>query len=332
MARKLKGKGLSGKGLKGALARQVVKEKIQKQISKASDAQKEQKLNKQKQIKSGGGKSKGQAKQNQIQIQKQHKGLIPFDYDNKLLLIGEGDFSFAVSIVQENLIQPTNLIATSYDSLDELKEKYPNIEDNLTILKDEGVKVFHNIDATNLVKDLKLIPNSKQKKSKVPHNQLFIDKANLDFIMFNFPHTGRGMKDVDRNIRDHQKLVLEYFKSCKEVFDIVNNDSKNDFAGYVAGDNKNTKEGKIILSLFEGEPYNSWNIKILARTHDYKVERSGRFDWSLFPQYHHRRTNSTRDTTKPAAERDARIYIFDKFKPKDGDSKKNDDDSDSDSD
>jgi len=33
----------------------------------------------------------------------------------------------------------------------------------------------------------------------------------------------------------------------------------------------------------------------------------------MFPEYHHRRTNSTKDTTKPASERDARIYIFEEW-------------------
>jgi len=74
--------------------------------------------------------------------------------------------------------------------------------------------------------------------------------------------------------------------------------------------------------LFEGEPYNSWNIKILGRSENYKVERSGKFGWQLFPDYHHRRTNSVRDTTKPAAERDARIYIFEQFTKKEEDEKK----------
>ena len=119
--------------------------------------------------------------------------------------------------------------ATSYDSYDELVAKYPNVEDTVKLLIESGVKVIHEVDALNMVASLKLTPTPKLKKAKV---ELFADHANLDYIMFNFPHTGRGMKDVDRNIRDHQQLVLGYFKSCNQVFDIVNNQIKDDFAGY----------------------------------------------------------------------------------------------------
>lgn len=43
------------------------------------------------------------------------------------------------------------------------------------------------------------------------------------------------------------------------------------------------------------------------------LSRSSKFQWENFPGYHHRRTNSEQDTTKPAKERDARFYIFSKY-------------------
>ncbi|EGW31672.1 uncharacterized protein SPAPADRAFT_56474 [Spathaspora passalidarum NRRL Y-27907] len=312
MVRKLKGKNLQGKGLKGALARHQVSDNLQKKLQKNAEITKENQLNKAKSIK------KVPKKHNQPQ---QVKGLMPFTVDDRVLLIGEGDFSFAKSLIVQNFIQPQNLIATSYDSVEELNQKYPNVQSTLDELTEEGVKLIHEVDTTNLPQCLKLIANSKTKKSgKTP--SLFDDRSQLNYIMFNFPHTGKGIKDVDRNIREHQKLILEYFKNCKQVFDIVNDTSKNDFAGYSV-----PTEGKIILSTFEGEPYNSWGIKIIGKSQDYKVERSGKFDWAMFPEYHHRRTNSTRDTTKPAEERNARIYVFEKFKKKQEQTK---DDSDSD--
>lgn len=135
------------------------------------------------------------------------------------------------------------------------------------------------------------------------------------------------MKDMDRNIKDHQQLVLGYFQACKHLFKMVNDESNSSFGGY----NFNSVTGKIVLSLFEGEPYNSWTVKILAKSEDYKVEKSGRFEWSMFPEYHHKRTNSgVRDTTKPAAERDARIYIFEPFIKNKKQIKKDESDSDSD--
>lgn len=298
MGRKLKGRQIVGRGLKGALQHHFVKEKFQQDRQNALTREKERKENKTKTIK-GGGKQKKQQKP------QQHKTFIPFESSDTLLLVGEGDFSFACSIVRQSLINPANLISTSYDSKEELLEKYPNVQENLNYLEEEGVKVLNDVDATNMVQTLKLPTNAK--KGSVG---LFSPRKKLNYIMFNFPHTGRGMKDMDRNVRDHQKLVLGYFKSCKQLLSSVNDDTKNVLGGNDAIQPNNTQ--KIILSLFEGEPYISWGVKALARSEDFRVERSGAFNWSAFEGYHHKRTNGIRDTTKPAAERDARIYVFDK--------------------
>lgn len=310
MARKLKGKNVGKKGLKGALARHVVMEDVKKKNQKSLEATIENKKLKDKSIK---------GKHNKQKVQSSQKSLIPFLFDDKVLLVGEGDFSYAVSIVKQNYINPSNLIATSFDSYEELIEKYKGVEEKLEFLKAEGVKVLHEVDAT------KLVPSFKLDTKKGKANSMF-KHSNLNYIMFNFPHTGRGMKDMERNIKDHQKLVLGYFESCKELLNIVNDESNSDFSGYGV----NNVNGKIVLSLFEGEPYNSWSVKILARSINYKVERSGKFDWTAFPEYHHKRTTSgVRDTTKPAAERDARIYIFEEFVKKEN-KKKDDSDDDSD--
>ena len=79
------------------------------------------------------------------------------------------------------------------------------------------------------------------------------------------------------------------------------------------------------------DSYDSWQIKTLAKTTGWKIERSNKFQWENYPGYSHKRTNSEQDTTKPAAERDARTYILEIFnKHKHSKSKKNQKDSDSD--
>lgn len=319
MGRKLKGKSIQSKGLKGALVRHQTREQNQAKLIKNDEITNENKINKIKSMKTSK-RSKLNNKKKQFE---KSNGLMPFNIDDKVLLIGEGDFSFAKSLIYQNFLNPENLIATSFDSIDELNLKYPNVEEILNELKDLGVKIMHQVDATNLPMTLKLILNSKQKKSNKKINLFDNDNTNnnnnndndngMNYIMFNFPHTGKGIKDQDRNIRDHQQLILNFFKNCKQVFELVNLNHDDNLSGY----NMNKTNGKIIISLFEGEPYHSWGIKILGKSEGYKVERSGRFDWSMFPEYHHRRTNSTRDTTKPAAERDARIYIFEEWIKKD---------------
>lgn len=47
---------------------------------------------------------------------------------------------------------------------------------------------------------------------------------------------------------------------------------------------------KILITLFEGEPYTLWNIRDLARSVGLECRRSWRFEWSLWPGYRHART------------------------------------------
>ncbi|CCH59513.1 hypothetical protein TBLA_0B06920 [Henningerozyma blattae CBS 6284] len=310
MARKLKGK-INAKGLKGALLRQ----QAQEQLKKNSQKKLQNKLNQQNNKLSS---KINKNKQNQS-VQLEQKKFIPFNIDETLLLVGEGDFSFAKSIIEENYIKPENLIVTSFDnSINELKLKYPNsFEENYKFLVDENVKIFFRIDATNLIKSFKISKKNPWIKVLGPMWKF----KTLQNIMFNFPHSGKGIKDQDRNIQDHQKLMMEYFKNCKELFHLINSpiiESKlNHSQGYttdVISNDTLSKEGygKIIISLFVGEPYDSWQIKHLAKANELQSDISNKFQWNNFSSYHHRRTNSEQDTTKPSQEREARIYVFKK--------------------
>lgn len=270
---------IKGKGLKSRLQHHLANEKLSHSRHERAVQEKQRKEDKAQLIK---GKPKKQ--------QKGKKAYIPFNREDTLLLVGEGDFSFARSLVEQNLINPEKLIASSYDSKDDLIAKYASAQENLDLLEQNGVALYHSIDATNMVEAFQI-----KKARKLPK---------LNHIMFNFPHTGRGMKDMDRNIRDHQILVLGFYKSASELLKECSSELEADM--YLL----EPPHQSILLSVFEGEPYVLWGIKALARDVGWKVERSGRFDWEAFPGYHHRRTNSMRDTTKPAQEREARIYCF----------------------
>ncbi|QPG72915.1 hypothetical protein FOA43_000218 [Brettanomyces nanus] len=233
------------------------------------------------------------------------KGLsIPFDEKEKIILIGEGDFSYAVSIVEEGYIKPENLIATSFDTLEELKQKYPEVaEANLKKLNELMVKkVVHGVDGTKLIKTLKLSWNPK----KLDRNRNAMNGLKINLVLFNFPHVGRGIKDMDRNIKANQEMLVSFFTNCKELFELL---AQNRSQGGEKGNNEDLD--KIAVTLFDGEPYNSWQIKQLIRnTIGYKVRRSGTFDWKAYKEYHHRKTAGMHDTTKVAKERAARTYLF----------------------
>ncbi|CAL9731389.1 25S rRNA (uridine(2634)-N(3))-methyltransferase [Monosporozyma unispora] len=325
MGRKLKGK-TRAKGLKAALQNQLFQQKLanshkikQQNIANAKAQLSKKALNQ---------KARQQARESNF---------IPFGKDETLLLVGEGDFSFAKSIIMQDYIKPENLIVTSYDaSINELTLKYPHtFEENYKYLNDLGVKMFFQINATMLIKTFKLSKHTPWKKIMGKQWQ----SKYLQNIMFNFPHTGKGIKDQDRNIADHQELIFGYFDSAKQLFKLVNTHIKHTKSNYTHGYKLDDEEkdlnapgaitedgyGKIILSTFNGEPYDSWQIKLLAKKNDFILDRSCKFQWSNYPEYHHKRTNSEQDTTKPSLEREARTYIFKQFIRRRHKSKENND-------
>ncbi|CAD6620902.1 XXYS1_4_G0055010.mRNA.1.CDS.1 [Saccharomyces cerevisiae] len=316
MARKLKGK-IGSKGLKGALLRHQAKVKLVRNI----ESKQEHELRK----KNSSANNKT-VKRNQ-ELQKLNQGkVIPFEKDETLMLCGEGDFSFARSIVEQNYIESDNLIITSYDnSVNELKLKYPHtFEENYQYLKDINIPIFFQIDVTKLVKSFKISKNNSWFKIINRLSDHRWGNKPLQNIVFNFPHNGKGIKDQERNIREHQNLIFNFFQNSLQLFNLINTKIQNDSLRYTQGYDLNedtpqakklTAEGygNIILSLFDGEPYDSWQIKLLAKKNGLTLSRSSKFQWEKFPEYHHRRTNSEQDTTKPAKERDARFYIFSKY-------------------
>lgn len=290
MGRKLKGKS-NGKGAKGGLRGQLIA-----QLDSTKTLGKKQ-----------GDKRQGEKKADKKdkEVPKKVSTFIPFDGDDKVLFVGEGDFTFTKSVIDEGYLDLENVITTSYDSLDDLHVKYrDNIDE---ILKSLNCHVKHEIDGTNLMKSLGMKEEKKRVKSLAikDDNRLLKPLHNLviDTIVFNFPHLGSGMKDVDRNIRQHQQLMVGFFESCSLFFDALTLHKHLE------------RPNRIIVSLFEGEPYDSWGVKKIAKNFGYQVERSGNFNWEAFKGYHHRRTNGTlKDTSTPAVQRKARIYVF--IKPK----------------
>ena len=73
-------------------------------------------------------------------------------------------------------------------------------------------------------------------------------------------------------------------------------------------------KGKILVTLFEGEPYTLWNIRDLARHVGLRVETSFAFRAEAYPGYRHARTlgnvESVGGTAWKGENRPARTYVF----------------------
>lgn len=181
-----------GKGLKAALksqqSRLKEKEKAQK-AARAADL-------KYKKTTTYASSAKSKAREKVLSNQ---KPTIPFLPSDDILLVGEGNFSFARALAfhppsgsgLEDLL-PQNITATAYDSEEECYVKYPEAKDIVQNLRERGVEVLFNIDATKLDK----ISGVKGRK--------------WDRVVWNFPHAGA------HPLTFHHRQVIEDFAFLQE--------------------------------------------------------------------------------------------------------------------
>ena len=213
---------------------------------------------------------------------------LPFSTSMRVLCVGEGDGSFAWSL--HALGVP--VIPTMYDSEDDFKGKYPPTF--LDHLKKEGVKVYFDVDATKSL----------------------ASRFEYDMIVWNFPHTGQGITDRDHNILSQQKLLCAFFssnsttKSPKPIYSMSMAD--DNYARALPMVHNNELERKppcsVMLTLWCGEPYDSWNVKKIAAEHGWKCQVSFPFQPALYPEYQHVLTKGSQHHIPNV--KDARSYIF----------------------
>ncbi|ROV98940.1 hypothetical protein VSDG_03674 [Cytospora chrysosperma] len=209
------------------------------------------------------------------------KPTIPFSPEDSILLIGEGDLSFSKALVAHHYCE--NVTATVLEpSSEELTAKYPHAKENVEAIEAEGGKVVYGVDAK------KMGPFARKSGKE--------SVGIMDRIIFNFPHVGGKSKDVNRQVRYNQELLVEFFKRA--------------LLSLAPG-------GTIIVTLFEGEPYTLWNIRDLGRHSDLQVERSFRFQASAYPGYSHSRTLGVIKNKQgevgggwKGEDRAARTYVF----------------------
>ncbi|KAG5460512.1 MAG: hypothetical protein BJ554DRAFT_7432, partial [Olpidium bornovanus] len=105
--------------------------------------------------------------------------------------------------------------------------------------------------------------------------------------VFNFPHTGSGIKDQDRNVRANQELLLSFFASAAGLL-----------AARAPGGPPGDAGGEILVTVKSGKPYDLWRVKDLGKralpaaagAPRLVCKTSFAFDPALYPGYAHRRT------------------------------------------
>ena len=123
---------------------------------------------------------------------------VPFSATDRVLLVGEGDFSFSNSLLSAHGC--IKLIATSYDEVSVLRSKYPQAASNIAALEtEENCMVRFGVDATKLGKPGTAVGGGGGKEVK---------KGGFDKVVFNFPHVGGLTKDRNRQVRHNQGCLL----------------------------------------------------------------------------------------------------------------------------
>ncbi|PVU91737.1 hypothetical protein BB561_004240 [Smittium simulii] len=218
-----------------------------------------------------------------------------YSLSDYILLVGEGNFSFANSLAQK-LGSGLNIIATSYDSQKEVFSKYQDAETLIKSFTSLGGTVYHNVDCADLQK---IKPLKKKKFTR---------------IVFNFPHLGHNVADQERSIKSHQDLLLnsepEVENNDDDIdnipgFDKIKNLSGNNFdladdlvlvsnSAFKASESTNVNlnvDGELHVTLKSGEPYNSWNIRsICKKSQKLMLKTTVPFIPANYPGYEHRRT------------------------------------------
>ncbi|EGS20753.1 uncharacterized protein CTHT_0025890 [Thermochaetoides thermophila DSM 1495] len=222
---------------------------------------------------------------------------LPFHPSDTILLVGEGDLSFAASLVTHH--KCTNVTATVLEKdLAELSAKYPHVAQNISVIESSPqCRVMYGVNARKLPLFRSPSAPKKQPKRPYPDDDDDAPPGTMKRIIFNFPHVGGKSTDVNRQVRYNQELLVDFFRSAQPSL---------------------APGGCIVVTLFEGEPYTLWNIRDLARHTGLQVERSFKFMASAYPGYAHARTlgvvkNKKGEVAKAAwkgEERPARSYVF----------------------
>jgi hypothetical protein len=222
-------------------------------------------------------------------VQKRRKKLIAIE-EKRLAQLGTGkSVNMLATIPQDDTKPGERLIATSYDSLDELRKKYEDAQGIIKEVAAAGSTVLHSVDATNLEGCATLM-------AAMPED-------GFDRIVFNFPHTGCGIKDTLQNNKVHQAFLQAFFRSAAKLLR--------------TGDRETC--GEIHVTLKKGEPYDSWQVPRMARVSGAELEHKNGMDFyaSMYSGYEHRRTLGETEGVAEGSELanedirgGARTYVF----------------------
>lgn len=169
---------------------------------------------------------------------------------HKILLVGEGDFSFSTCLAQ-SFGSASNIVASSLDSYDDVIKKYKNGESNLSILDKLGASHLHEVDA------------------KIMKSNSNLSMRKFDRIIFNFPHAGfYGKEDNSLLIEMHTRLLDGFFQNASSML---------------------RPNGEIHVNHKTSIPYCHWNLEELASHNSLRLIECVAFKKEDYPGYENKR-------------------------------------------
>lgn len=113
----------------------------------------------------------------------------PWQYMGDTLLVGEGNLSFAKSLLQQPATRITHTTATTYEKEKDLSDE---ARQNSSVLKRYGALVLHGVDATHLEKRFR------------PYE--------FDTIIFQFPNV--GSRDAKHGHNPNHVMIRKFLRSA----------------------------------------------------------------------------------------------------------------------
>ena len=151
-----------------------------------------------------------------------------------------------------------------------------------------GGDVLYGVDATALTSNGQLMDALRGEDVDGNEDALIVDK-----IVFNFPHTGCGIKDTERNVRHHQEFMGAFFRSARALIERAVPTRQSAAAVAAVGRRRQAELNDVCevhVTLKRGPPYDSWGLPALAREAGLSLHRALQFYPEKFPGYEHRRT------------------------------------------